>query len=58
MALIVLGGIGFIVQYEVISLVRGFQKKLSLHSKIVFLVTGILIVAGTVLFYLFELAIP
>ncbi|HYA13519.1 MAG TPA: potassium transporter TrkG, partial [Syntrophales bacterium] len=29
MGLIVLGGIGFIVQYEVISCWRGFQKKLS-----------------------------
>lgn len=55
MTLIVLGGIGFIVQIEVINILRGFQKKLSLHSKVVFLVTGVLIVAGAVLYYLFEM---
>ncbi len=54
MGLIVLGGIGFIVQHEVIARCRGLQKKLSLHSKIVLLTTGILILAGAVLFYLFE----
>lgn len=54
MGLIVLGGIGFIVQYEVLSLLRGVQKKLSLHAKIVLITTGSLIIAGAVLFYLFE----
>ena len=54
MGLIVLGGIGFIVQYEVLSLLRGVQKKLSLHAKIVLMTTGGLILAGAVLFYLFE----
>jgi trk system potassium uptake protein len=54
MALIVLGGIGFIVQYEVIALMRGTLQKLSLHTKIVLLTTGALIVAGALLFYLFE----
>ncbi len=54
MGLIVLGGIGFIVQYEVLSLLRGVQKKLSLHTKIVLMTTGSLILAGAVLFYLFE----
>ncbi|MHB9099553.1 MAG: TrkH family potassium uptake protein [Syntrophales bacterium] len=54
MGLIVLGGIGFIVQYEVLSLLRGVQKKLSLHAKIVLITTGSLILAGAVLFYLFE----
>jgi trk system potassium uptake protein TrkH len=54
MGLIVLGGIGFIVQYEVVSLVKGVGKKLSLHSKLVLLTTGALILAGAVLFYLFE----
>jgi len=55
MALIVLGGIGFIVQYEVISCMRGLQKKLSVHAKIVLITTFILILGGAVLFYLFEL---
>jgi trk system potassium uptake protein len=54
MGLIVLGGIGFIVQYEIYSLFRGFQKKLSVHTKIVLITTTILILGGAVLFYLFE----
>ena len=54
MGLIVLGGMGFIVQLEVIARLRGRQKRFSLHAKIVLLTTGILIVAGAALFYLFE----
>lgn len=54
MLLIVLGGIGFIVQYEVLMKLRGKQKRLSVHTKIVLLMTGILILVGTALFYLFE----
>ncbi|MCX5839038.1 MAG: hypothetical protein NTW71_11050 [Deltaproteobacteria bacterium] len=54
MGLIVLGGIGFIVQHEVIARLRGLQKRLSLHTKIVLLTTGVLILAGAVFFYLFE----
>jgi trk system potassium uptake protein TrkH len=55
MGLIVLGGIGFIVLYEIISLFRGFQKKLSIHTKIVLITTSILILTGAVFFYLFEM---
>lgn len=55
MGLIVLGGIGFIVQYEVASLLRGKIKKLSIHSRIVLITTGILIVGGAACFYLFEM---
>jgi trk system potassium uptake protein TrkH len=55
MGLIVLGGIGFIVLHEIISRLRGFQKKLSIHTKIVLLMTSILILGGAVLFYLFEI---
>ena len=54
MGLIVLGGIGFIVQQEILSFLRGFQNKLSLHSKIVLLTSGALILGGAALFYLFE----
>lgn len=54
MGLIVHGGIGFIVQYEVLSRLRKRQKKLSLHAKIVLLSTIILIASGAFLFYLFE----
>jgi trk system potassium uptake protein len=52
--LIILGGIGFIVQYEVMARLRGLQKKLSIHSKVVLIMTAILLVAGALLFYLFE----
>ncbi|PJC72699.1 MAG: hypothetical protein CO013_08510 [Syntrophobacterales bacterium CG_4_8_14_3_um_filter_58_8] len=54
MGLIVLGGIGFIIQHEVIAHFRGAQKRLSLHTKLVLLTTGGLILAEAVLFYLFE----
>jgi trk system potassium uptake protein len=55
MGLIILGGIGFIVQYELISRFRGFQKKLSVHTRIVLIMTSILILSGAALFYLFEI---
>jgi len=55
MGLIILGGIGFIVQYEVVSLIRGKIKRLSIHSRIVLITTGILIVGGAACFYLFEM---
>ena len=54
MGLIVHGGIGFIVQYEVLSWLRGAQKRLSVHAKIVLITTMILILYGAFLFYLFE----
>ena len=55
MGLIILGGIGFIVQFEVASLIRGRIKKLSIHSRIVLITTGILIFGGAACFYLFEM---
>jgi trk system potassium uptake protein TrkH len=55
MGLIILGGIGFIVQYEVAALIRGRMKKISLHSRIVLIMTGILIVGGAACFYLLEM---
>jgi trk/ktr system potassium uptake protein len=54
MGLIILGGIGFVVQYEVASWLKGKQKKLSVHTKIVIITTAILILAGAILFYVFE----
>jgi trk system potassium uptake protein len=54
MGLIILGGIGFIVQYEIFTKLRGRQPRLSIHSRIVLLMTLILIVAGAAFFYLFE----
>lgn len=54
MGLIVHGGIGFIVQYELVSWLKGKQKRLSVHTKIVVITTLILILSGAVLFYVFE----
>jgi trk system potassium uptake protein TrkH len=54
MGLIVHGGIGFIVQYEVVSRLKGIQKRLSAHAKIVIITTAFLIVSGAILFYVFE----
>lgn len=54
MALIILGGIGFLVMREVIGLVnrkrkKGERRRLSLHSRLVFSTSVILIAGGTVL---------
>lgn len=54
MGLIAIGGIGFIVQYEVFAKMRGRQKKLSVHTRIVLIATAILILSGAVIFYLVE----
>ncbi|MBM4339053.1 MAG: hypothetical protein FJ110_05885 [Deltaproteobacteria bacterium] len=54
MGLIVQGGIGFIVQYEIVSKLRGIQKKLSIHTRIALITTAILILSGAILFYVFE----
>ena len=55
MGLIILGGIGFIVQQEVIAKFRGKEKRLSLHSKIVLITTAALILAGAGCFYFLEI---
>ncbi len=54
MGLLIIGGIGFVVQYEVFSRLRRRQKKLSVHTKIVIITTSILIFSGAILFYFFE----
>ena len=54
MGLIVHGGIGFIVQYEILSWLRGKQKRLSVHTKIVLITTAVLIISGALFFYIFE----
>ncbi len=54
MGLLILGGIGFIVLHELMARWRGSQKRLSVHTKIVLITTGFLIVSGALLFYLFE----
>ena len=59
--LIILGGIGYIVWWDVIRVFKDIRKKklkcfsnLTLHSKIALSATGVLIVAGMVLFFIFE----
>lgn len=52
-ALIIIGSLGFLV-WDDISVKRFSLKKLNLHSKIVLLVSGILLILGTVLFFIFE----
>jgi trk/ktr system potassium uptake protein len=54
MTLIVVGGIGFVVQHEVFAKLRGRQRKLSLHTRIVLLATGILILGSAILIFIFE----
>lgn len=53
MGLIVAGGIGFFVWDDIIDH-RGKFEKYKLHSKIVLVTTGTLIVVGTILFFIFE----
>ncbi len=55
MVLIILGGIGFIVLYEVLAKLRGQEKRLSIHTKIVLTTTAFLILLGTVCFYFMEM---
>ena len=52
--LIVTGGIGFVVIHEVFYRLKGSERKLSLHTKLVLVATGILIVGGAILFFFFE----
>jgi len=54
MILIIIGGIGFVVQHEVVSRFRSKQNRLSVHSKIVIYATVFLILSGAILFYFFE----
>ena len=51
-ALIIIGGIGFTVWIEIYNFKS--IKRLSLHSKIVILVTTVLLVCGTILMFIFE----
>jgi len=54
-SLIVLGGIGFVVQYEVLAKLRGLEKRFSLHTKIVLITTACLILIGAGCFYFMEM---
>ena len=53
MLLVITGGIGFVVLFDIFNLKKE-NKKLSLHTKIVLYVTGILIFGGATLFAIFE----
>ena len=64
-ALIVLGGLGYIVWWDVLRVVKSRSKKnhkifrhLTLHSKIVISVTAGLILVGTILIFAFEYSNP
>ncbi len=56
--LIILGGVGFVVWWDVLRIIRDKKQRrfrfLTLHSKIVLSVTVSLIIAGAVLFFIFE----
>jgi trk/ktr system potassium uptake protein len=55
MVLIVLGGVGFFVIDDVIQYVRTKgERRITLHSKMVLLVSGVLIFGGGILIFLFE----
>ena len=58
MFLIVIGGIGFPVIYEIIERTklkrRGVRKSVSLHSRMVLISTAVLIISGAVILFLFE----
>jgi trk system potassium uptake protein TrkH len=55
-ALVVMGGLGFIVWEDLLSYRKG--KKLLLHTKIVLLITACLIILGALLFFSFEFNNP
>jgi trk system potassium uptake protein TrkH len=52
MALIILGGIGFIVMSDLIDFKK--TRKISLHTKIVLTMSGFLIVFGAIVIFIFE----
>ena len=54
MGLIVAGGIGFIVHYELHMRFFGQQRRVSVHTKVVLVATAVLISGGAVLFFVFE----
>ena len=64
-ALIILGGLGYIVWWDLLRVIKNFKKQrfkcfryLTLHSKIVLSITAILIFGGTFLIFIFEYSNP
>ncbi|UCD36136.1 MAG: Trk family potassium uptake protein [Nitrospiraceae bacterium] len=54
MSLIFLGGIGFTVVYDLCGRFTGKERSLMLHTRLVLMTSGLLIIVGAVLFYLGE----
>jgi trk system potassium uptake protein TrkH len=54
MGLIFLGSIGFVVQYEFFSILRGARKRFSLHAKLTLVTSVTLILLGAFFFYISE----
>jgi len=54
MALIVFGGIGFIVVYEMTRNLTGAKRALSIHTKLVLTTSAILVIAGFLLIFFIE----
>jgi len=54
MLLIISGGLGFVVVFEVLNFTRRKQAKISFHSKLVLRMTGFLLAGGWILFLVFE----
>ena len=59
--LVILGGIGYVVWWDVIHVIKNFHRhklksfaRLTLHSKIALSATGILLLGGAILFFVFE----
>ena len=64
-SLIILGGIGYVVWWDVLRVLKEFKTKkmrcffgLTLHSKIALSMTVFLLMSGTVLFFIFEYSNP
>lgn len=63
--LVILGGLGYIVWWDVLRVIKDFKaqkfkcfRRLTLHSKIVLSVTAILIFGGALLIFIFEYSNP
>jgi len=54
MALITMGGIGFVVVEDLVQRMRGDRKRLMTHTRIVLWTSGVLVVGGAALFYIGE----
>ena len=58
MALIIIGGLGFVVVFDIFGIRRHKRYRLGEHTKLVLSATGILILTGAVLFFIFEFSSP